>query len=152
MAPLVARGAFDAIVVGVGLVPNDELAREVEALASGGESDIIEFKRSTGQRSDAMRTICGMLNGRGGYVLFGVTDAGVIEGQEVSTRTMEDIAHELRKIDPQPALTPERVVLARGLPFFVEKPLALDAADVDRIAATLPRRRAEPIRGQADRR
>jgi len=88
--------------------------REVEALASGGESDIIEFKRSTGQRSDAMRTICGMLNGRGGYVLFGVTDAGAIEGQEVSTRTMEDIAHELRKIDPQPALTPERVVLESG--------------------------------------
>jgi len=88
--------------------------REVEALASGGESDFIEFKRSTGQRSDAMRTVCGMLNGRGGYVLFGVTDGGEIVGQDVSTSTMEALVAELRRIEPQPALTPARIALASG--------------------------------------
>ena len=87
---------------------------EVEALVSGGESDTIEFKATTGQRTEAMRTVCGMLNGRGGYLLFGVTDDGKIHGQEVSTRTIEDLVNDLRRIEPQPALTPDRVRLANG--------------------------------------
>ena len=69
-------------------------------LISGGESDRVEFKRSTGQRTAAAKTVCGMLNGLGGFVLFGVTDKGKLVGQEVSAKTLEDISRELRKIDP----------------------------------------------------
>ena len=39
---------------------------ELHALASGGESDQVEFKRSTGQRSEAAKAVCAMLNTRGG--------------------------------------------------------------------------------------
>lgn len=87
---------------------------EIDELASGGESDTIEFKRTTGQRSDGARTVCGMLNGIGGFVFFGVEDDGRIVGQEVTARTIADLVHELRRIDPQPALTPERVPLENG--------------------------------------
>ena len=37
--------------------------RDLNALIADGESDRVGFKRSTGQRSDAARTVCAMLNG-----------------------------------------------------------------------------------------
>jgi ATP-dependent DNA helicase RecG len=87
---------------------------EIHDLVSGGESETIEFKRTTGQRGNAACTVCGMLNGIGGFVLFGVEDNGRVVGQEVTAKTVADLVHELRRIDPQPALTPERVVLESG--------------------------------------
>jgi ATP-dependent DNA helicase RecG len=87
---------------------------EIHELASTGESETIEFKRTTGQRTDGARAVCGMLNGIGGFVFFGVEDDGRIVGQEVTAKTIADLVHELRRIDPQPALTPERVALDNG--------------------------------------
>ncbi len=69
-------------------------------LVSGGETERVEFKKSTGQRSVAAQTICGMLNGLSGFVLFGVTDRGEIVGQEVTSSTLEDIVAEVRRIEP----------------------------------------------------
>lgn len=74
----------------------DELTR----IVAGGESDRVEFKRSTGQRSEAMKTVCAFLNGLGGYVLFGVADNGALVGQVATARTLEEIANELRRIEP----------------------------------------------------
>lgn len=87
---------------------------EIDELVLAGESETIEFKRTTGQRSEASRAVCGMLNGIGGFVFFGVEDDGRIVGQEVTAKTVADLVHELRRIDPQPALTPERVPLENG--------------------------------------
>jgi|GEM_PF-6311171 len=50
--------------------------QDVEKLIQNGESETVEFKRSTGQRTTAAKTLCGMLNGTGGMVLFGVTGKG----------------------------------------------------------------------------
>lgn len=74
--------------------------QQLQALVSQGESERLEFKKSTGQRSDAAKTVCGMLNGFGGFVLFGVTNEGVIAGQQIAASTIEDVSHELRRIDP----------------------------------------------------
>jgi ATP-dependent DNA helicase RecG len=76
------------------------LADQLQVIVSQGESEQVELKRSTGQRTDAAKTICAMLNGGGGFVLFGVTDAGEIVGQDVSARTIEDVVHEIRRIEP----------------------------------------------------
>jgi ATP-dependent DNA helicase RecG len=73
---------------------------QLRATVAQSESERLELKRSTGQRSDAANTICAMLNGSGGVVLFGVTDAGEIVGQEVSAKTLEDVVHEIRRIEP----------------------------------------------------
>ena len=73
---------------------------DIRRMVASGESERLEFKRTTGQRSEAAKSVCGMLNGIGGHVLFGVTDKGNITGQQVSTKTLEDIAAELRRIDP----------------------------------------------------
>jgi ATP-dependent DNA helicase RecG len=42
---------------------------EIKRLVTKGESDRVEFKKSTGQRTDAAKTVCAMLNGGGGVVL-----------------------------------------------------------------------------------
>jgi ATP-dependent DNA helicase RecG len=69
-------------------------------LVGQGESEHLELKRSTGQRSDAAKTVCAMLNGLGGFILFGVTDRGDIIGQQISTRTLEEVVNEVRRIEP----------------------------------------------------
>jgi ATP-dependent DNA helicase RecG len=73
---------------------------ELKSLASKGESETLEFKKTTGQRSEAARTICAFLNGAGGILLFGVSDKGVLLGQQVSTKTLEDLTIEINKIEP----------------------------------------------------
>lgn len=73
---------------------------ELKELVFGGESVHVEFKRSTGQRTEAAKTACGMLNGLGGLVLLGVTDIGKLAGQQMGADTLGDIAAELRRIEP----------------------------------------------------
>lgn len=92
----------------------DSTLREIERVVAGGESAQVEFKRSTGQRSDGAKAACGMLNGNGGFVLFGVSDDGRIVGQQVSTGTLQDVAREIQCIDPLPLLSPETVPLPDG--------------------------------------
>jgi ATP-dependent DNA helicase RecG len=55
-----------------------------------------------------------MLNGQGGFVLFGVTDDGQIRGQQVSAQTQEEIAQELRKLEPPAFPDIELVTLDNG--------------------------------------
>jgi len=41
-------------------------------LVKQGEGSALEFKRSTGELKEAMKTLCAFLNGTGGTVLVGV--------------------------------------------------------------------------------
>ncbi len=82
---------------------------QIKALVAKGESETLEFKLSTGRRSDAMKTVCAMLNQRGGHVLFGVSPEGRIEGQQVSDRTIEQLSSEIRNIESQVFPSIERV-------------------------------------------
>ena len=81
---------------------------EIKALVSSGESETLEFKETTGTRKEAATTMCAFLNQGGGQVLFGVTRAGVVAGQQVSERTIEELSAELRQIDPPAFPTVER--------------------------------------------
>lgn len=83
-------------------------------LAAAGESARVEFKRTTGQRTEATKTICAMLNGTGGIVLFGVTDQGAIQGQKISAKTIEDLVAEQRRIEPPAFPDLETVTLGNG--------------------------------------
>ena len=73
---------------------------QIASWAATGESETLEYKRTTGERREAVRTLCAMLNHRGGRVLFGVDPDGRVLGQQVSDRTIEEVAQELRAIDP----------------------------------------------------
>lgn len=83
-------------------------------LAAAGESTKVEFKRTTGQRTEATKTICAMLNGSGGIVLFGVTDQGAVQGQKISAKTIEDLVAEQRRIEPPAFSEIETVALDNG--------------------------------------
>ena len=84
---------------------------QIAALTTSGESETLEFKKTTGTRREAARTVCGFLNQQGGQVLFGVTPAGVVVGQQVSDRTIEELSAELRQIHPPAFPTVERVAV-----------------------------------------
>lgn len=73
---------------------------QLAALAASGESEVLEYKATTGTRREAAATVCAMLNQRGGNVLFGIAPDGRVVGQQVSERTIEQLSAELRRIDP----------------------------------------------------
>ena len=72
----------------------------INALASNHEGVDVEYKETTGQLNRGMETLCGMVNGKGGIVIFGVTNKGNIVGQEVGDKTTREIGEALRKFDP----------------------------------------------------
>lgn len=87
---------------------------QVRAASADGESEVLEFKRSTGEQRAAMHALVAMLNHRGGRVFFGVEPDGRVAGQQVSDRTLEDLAQEIGHIEPPVFPAIERVAVADG--------------------------------------
>ena len=56
----------------------------ITSLTNSGESEALEFKETTGTRREAAVTVCALLKQCGGQVLFGVTQAGEVAGQQVT--------------------------------------------------------------------
>lgn len=88
--------------------------RELEALVLDGESETLEFKKTTGERREAMQSLCAMLNHRGGMVLFGVSPDGKLTGQQVSDRTLEEIVQEIQQIEPSIFPQIDRIHIKQG--------------------------------------
>ena len=75
---------------------------QLKSLVKHGESEMLEFKSSTGGLPSGMQTICAFLNStHGGTLIFGVTDKGQITGQIVNDKTKQEIANEIKKIEPR---------------------------------------------------
>ncbi len=92
---------------------------DVKDIVSRGEGEQVELKSSTGQRTRAAKTVCAMLNGLGGFVIFGVSDKGDLVGQQVSARTLEDISAEIRKIEPPAFPDISTISLKQGVSLIV---------------------------------
>ena len=73
---------------------------QVTTFIRQGESPTVEFKKSTGQLKAAFETICAFLNGQGGIVVIGVKNDGQIVGQDVTDNTRQEIARDIKKIEP----------------------------------------------------
>lgn len=73
---------------------------QIKALVSQGESNVLEFKKSTSALHAAFETACAFLNAEGGTVLIGVADNGKIIGQPVSDKTRREIAAEMSRFEP----------------------------------------------------
>ena len=99
----------------------------VRRLVAEGESERLEFKKTTGELRSAMPSLCSMLNDSGGKVLFGVTDSGKILGQDVTDATLREVAGELRKIEPPTVFEQARVLVREGKEVLIlETTTALD--------------------------
>jgi ATP-dependent DNA helicase RecG len=86
----------------------------LRALVALGESETLEFKGSTSQLTGGCQTLCGMLNARGGRVLFGVNDKGALIGQTVSEATLREVSQAVRRIDPHVDATISTVEVGSG--------------------------------------
>lgn len=69
----------------------------------GKESEILEFKKSTGELDRAVDNIASMLNKHGyGKVYFGVAPSGDVVGQQISQSSLDDVARHIKEnIKPQ---------------------------------------------------
>ena len=85
---------------------------EIVNLILKGESDTLEFKKSTGLMREGIETVCAFANHRGGYLVFGVDDDDAILGQQVTDDTIKNIANAV-KLNTDPKLYPsiKKVVL-----------------------------------------
>ncbi|WP_290452465.1 ATP-binding protein [uncultured Muribaculum sp.] len=81
----------------------------IQHLAENHEGVDVEFKETTGQLNRGMETLCGMINGSGGVVVFGVSNKGKIIGQEIGDKTTREIGEAINKFDPAVDIQPEYV-------------------------------------------
>lgn len=94
--------------------------KDVTALAAKGESEILEFKKTTGMRGNATKTVCAFLNQRnGGTVLFGVDPDGCVVGQRIGKNTLEDLSDVFQHIEPSTYPKIDRVPVNGGLEVIV---------------------------------
>jgi len=117
---------------------------EIEQIAQDGESETIELKKSTAQLRRAAETLCGMLNGNGGQALIGVTPEGHIVGQEISDKTLRELADILQKFEPPAPIGQIRVGIGGGKEVLVlsaapnpeSRPYAFDGRPYQRVGST----------------
>ncbi len=117
---------------------------ELKRLVSRGESDTVELKKSTAQLRRAAETLCGMLNGNGGKVLIGVTPGGRVIGQEISDKTLREVAEALGKFEPPAAVSQTRLDVEDGREFLILealpnpelRPYVFDGRPFQRVGST----------------
>lgn len=90
--------------------------RAVLARIRDGESETLEFKKSTGELKEAVIATAAILNKhQGGELYFGVKNDGTVVGQAVSEQTIRDVSRSLvEHIEPRIYPHVEKVRLAGG--------------------------------------
>ncbi|MFO7761088.1 MAG: ATP-binding protein [Desulfobia sp.] len=117
---------------------------ELKRLISKGESETVEFKKSTAQLRRAAETLCGMLNSHGGKVFCGVPPEGHISGQTISDKTLREVADTLQKFEPQATINQTRLAVESGKEILILEaipnpefqPYVFDGRPYQRIGST----------------
>lgn len=86
----------------------------LQSLVAQGESEQLEFKRSTAELRRVGETLCAFLNGGGGRVLVGVAPDGRLVGREVADVTLRDVAAMLGRFEPSARVELTRVDVLPG--------------------------------------
>jgi len=123
---------------------------EVEELVGRGESETVEFKRSTGELREALQTVCAFLNHLGGVVVIGVTGDGSVAGQDVTDKTLREIGDGITHLDPSPKvdITTVPVSATKSVVLLTVEPgdampYTYDGGPYVRLASTTRRMRRE---------
>jgi ATP-dependent DNA helicase RecG len=90
--------------------------KDVKQWVADDESETQEFKTRTskGCLAEAVRTICGFSNTRGGRVVFGIDPSGEIVGQDATEKTSRTIAAALSEIEPPVFPQIELIEIGKG--------------------------------------
>ena len=129
---------------------------ELERIVAAGESETVEFKKSTSQITRAGETLCAFLNGQGGRVFVGVTPEGRIVGQQFADSTLRDVAAMLARFEPPALISQDRLRLSNGLEVLIlsapavagSGPFTFEARSFQRVGSTtsaMPRTRYEAL-------
>ncbi len=118
--------------------------KQIEKIARNGESETLEFKKTSGQIRRASETLCGMLNGAGGKVFIGITPEGRVEGQIITDKTIRELADMLRRFEPPPPIEQTRITLDNSKEVLVlsassnpeSRPFVFDGRPYQRIGTT----------------
>ncbi len=116
----------------------------LRSLVAQGESETLELKRSTAELRRAGEALCAFLNGDGGKVLIGVGPDGRLVGQEVSDKTLRDIAAMLGRFEPPARVEMSRVdvgnsrevVVLDAAPARQHAPFVFEAKPYNRVGST----------------
>jgi ATP-dependent DNA helicase RecG len=120
-------------------------SQQLIELVKQGESQHLEFKKSTASLKEAFQTICAFLNSNGGILLFGVKDNGQLIGQDFTDTTKQEIAREMKKIespantliDVQYILLPnEKSIIAFNIKAGTHAPYTYDGRPYIRVQST----------------
>jgi len=77
-----------------------------EKLISGGESETLEFKISTGEWKEITETVSAFANTRGGKILVGIDKKGKVTGVNIGKSTIEGLANKILT-NTEPKIYPE---------------------------------------------
>jgi putative ATP-dependent DNA helicase len=115
----------------------------------GIEDEVTEFKKSTAELSEAMKSVSAMLNKHGhGMLYFGVAPNGEVVGQMVSDSTLRDISRKIyESIEPRiiPTVNQkffadksviEVIFFGKNKPYSADGKYYIRSADEDRILPT----------------
>ncbi len=68
---------------------------ELIDIVKRGESETLEFKKSTGEWKEIIKTVSAFSNIKGGHILIGVSDNGKVIGIQVGKKTIEDLTNKI---------------------------------------------------------
>jgi ATP-dependent DNA helicase RecG len=121
----------------------DEITKLTSNMGQEGELKTVEFKSTTADLKGACQTLCGFLNHEGGVVLIGVKNDGRLVGQTVTDRTRQEIANEIKKIEPFASVEVNYVpfgekksVISLKVLVGTHRPYVYDARPYQRIEST----------------
>ena len=81
--------------------------KEGADLNLGSETEVLEFKKSTGELKEAMHSICAMLNKHcHGELYFGVKNDGTPIGQVVTDESLREVSQKIKNFI-EPKIYPE---------------------------------------------
>lgn len=81
-------------------------AMDMPKLLIAGESETVEFKKSTGEWKEIVETVSAFANTRGGTILVGIDKKGIIVSCDIGKGTVEDLINKVL-INIEPKLYPE---------------------------------------------
>ena len=127
-----------------------QLIKDLESLEEAilkGESETLEYKKSTASLPHAGETLCGFLNGKGGKVYIGVSEERRIIGQHITDSTLREIAEMLKKFEPPAAIELTRieiqddreVIVLSAIPRQSDVPYVFNGRPYQRIGSTTSR-------------
>ncbi len=84
----------------------------IQEIIKKGESETLEFKKSTGEWKEIIKTVSAFSNTKGGYILIGISDKGKVTGIQVGKKTIEDLTNKIKEnTDPKthPHITIDKI-------------------------------------------